>query len=80
MKVTVAEFPTHIVWLEAIVTVGSGNTVIVTDELSGCVHAGVPAVVTLTSVIVVVAGNVFVIAAVPDPLSTIVWFGPLLIV
>lgn len=42
MKVTVALCPRQMTWFEAIVAVGSGKTVTVTDPDAGCEHTGVP--------------------------------------
>ena len=54
VKVTVALWPEHTVVLEEIATVGGGTTVMVTVPVAGCVQLGVPAVATLTNVMVVV--------------------------
>jgi hypothetical protein len=56
-------------------TVGSGNTVMVTEPLNGCVQLGVPALETLTSAMTVVDAYVPEIVAVPDAFSVTVWFG-----
>jgi len=53
VKVTVAEPPEQTVVLEAIETVGSGKTEIVTDPVNGRVQLGVPDDDALTKVKVV---------------------------
>lgn len=55
VKVTVAVPPEQTVALEAMLAVGGVTTVMVMLPAAGCVHAGVPEVITLTSVKVVVA-------------------------
>jgi hypothetical protein len=54
-KVIVALCPAQIVWLEAMVTVGGGTTVIVTVPVMFCEQLGVPDEATLTSAKTVVA-------------------------
>lgn len=80
VKVTVADWPEHIVALAEIVSVGGGMTVITTEPATGCEQLGVPLEETDTKAKVVVAVYVLVTVAVPEALSTMVWSGPPLIV
>jgi hypothetical protein len=73
VKVTVALFPVQIVVDAAMLTTGNVMTEIVIVPLSGCVHPGAPAEVTLTSVNVVVAVYEPVTEAFPAAFRTIVW-------
>lgn len=76
VKVTVADCPEQIVWLDAMLAVGRSKTVITTEPETGCKHELGPLAEMLTSVKVVVVVYVPVIVAEPEAFNVIVWLGP----
>jgi hypothetical protein len=77
VKVTVALPPEHtVVALVAIVAVGVGRTVICMKSLAGAVHDAGAGDVTLINWKIVLPVYAFVIVAVPEEFSVIVWLAP----
>jgi hypothetical protein len=77
VKVNVALLLAQIVvGLTATLAVGSGNTLSVVLLVCGLIQLGVPALATLTMLMVVLVVYVPLMVAVPEAFSVTVWFVP----